>query len=176
MSFIATEVSEKEIEVIISPKSKLYIKGTSNVNTFKCTFDAAQFQEAKQVHYRKKGNRLHLDGAILNLQNKSFDCGNNGINKDFHRLLKTEQFPHIELEVKEINLETNSTKALVNIRIAGIQKSYEVEIMNASKESVYDGLLCVNIKDFDLSAPKKLMGLIAVHEDIEINFNLMLEF
>lgn len=176
LSFVSKDVSENELKVTISPKSWLYIKGTSNVNTFTCNFDATQFQESKQVQYRKNGKMMTFEDAILKLKNKGFNCGNNRINKDFHQLLKTNQYPHIQLEVKSVRLETERTTATVIIEIANIKKNYEVLITAPAKVFNYEGTLCVDIKDFDLKPPKKLMGLIAVHDEIEINFKLALEF
>lgn len=175
-SFVANHSTENDLKVHISPKSTLYIKGTSNVNTFICAFDAAQLQDAKEIQYRKNGSSLHLEGAILQLQNTGFDCGNKGINKDFHQLLKTDQFPYIRLEVREITSAANSTKAMVTIEIANSKKDYVVPVTSPSMASVYEGKLCVDIKDFDLTPPKKMMGLITVHDEIEINFNLALAF
>jgi len=167
---------ENTKEVKIRASSTLFIKGTSSVNTFICNYDASHLQATKIVRFQKINNLLKLDGATLELQNIGFDCGNKGINKDFHQLLKTDKFPHIKLDVNEILTEDNKITSFVTITIAGIQKSYWVPVTVPESNLAYDGVLCINILDFNLTPTKKMMGLIVVHEEIEINFNLNLGF
>ena len=38
------------------------------------------------------------------------------------------------------------------------------------------GTLRLNIKDFNLKSPKKLFGLIEVDNNVDINFNLFLQY
>lgn len=175
-SFFPTDGIENTREVKIGAESTLFIKGTSSVNTFICNYDASKLQTTKTVGFQKTNNRLRLEGASLQLQNTGFNCGNKGINKDFHELLKTDKFPHITLDVNEIHTEGNKATSLVTITIAGIQKSYRVPVSSPESKNSYEGVLCINILDFNLIPPKKMMGLIVVHEEIEINFNLDLGF
>jgi hypothetical protein len=62
----------------------------------------------------------------------------------------------------------------LNITISGVSKVYElpVEVDNTQKAVMVCGKLPIDINDFKLSPPKKLLGIIKVSNKIEIDFNL----
>lgn len=164
---------EKET-IIILPDSKLTISGDTNINSFKCDFDPELLPQKTQIRHNYADSGIDFENAVLRLNQKGFDCGSKGINRDFHSLLKSEQYPEIELELKKVNLiNANSAIADVRIFIAGISRDYEVPVKiteNADQHLI--GNLKLNISDFDLKPPKKLFGLIIIKDEIEINFNL----
>lgn len=170
-SFFAQN-SSSIIEIL--PQSELTITGDTNINKFKCNFDATCLQGPRKINYSTDGPVIAFENALLVLQNANFDCGNRAINKDFHSLLQTKKYPDIFLDLKKIKLNhENSAKAEVKITIAGKHQNYTVpvEVVNG-KNMYFKGKLKLNINDFGLEPPKKLFGAIVVKEDIEINFNL----
>ncbi|HLT51452.1 MAG TPA: hypothetical protein VKZ93_05815, partial [Arenibacter sp.] len=61
----------------------------------------------------------------------------------------------------------------VDIEIAGLTNSYTIPVKFDRKENLCIlGELKLNLDDFKLKAPKKVLGLITVHETITINFDL----
>lgn len=163
--------------VKILPDSKLTITGDTNISEFACAFNPKMIPSSRKVNMKEVDSELHFENAILKLDNTGFDCGSKGINKDFHALIKTEDYPEISLELKKlcINTPTQATADLI-ISIAGKTKAYKVPVrIIDGKIPQYRGDLTLNINDFDLKAPKKMLGLIVVKEDIDINFNLNVE-
>lgn len=179
VSFGNIPIEKHEKTIFINPKSELKIIGSSNVNTFKCVFNVENLDKALEISYIEHNSVIRFQRSTLVLKNSFFDCGGNGINRDFHELLKTKEHPQILLTLKEIEKEANSEnklKALVEIQIAGVSRSYYVAVQADQKDSLHiSGGLKLNITDVDLEAPKKMMGLIVVSENIEIVFNLFLE-
>ncbi|QQX75802.1 MULTISPECIES: YceI family protein [Aequorivita] len=165
----------KTVQILAS--SELFIKGDTNISEFNCNFNTLYLGEFKHVTYSKKENEIRFKDAILSLKNKGFDCGNSAINKDFHSLLKTKEYPIITLELTEITLnEHKKGKAHVKITIAGTKKEYSFPIdFFSSPTNRYVGKLKLDIRDFNLEPPKKLFGLIVIDEKIEINFDLVAE-
>lgn len=166
----------KSIE--ISQKSKLSISGDTNINTFGCAFDTFYLEPCRDVFYKKAGSNIVFRNALLSLRNEGFNCGNKAINKDFHDLLQTKDHPRITLELTEINLsQNNKGMACVKISIAGRENTYfvPVQIFNGPTNR-FVGTLSLNIRDFGLEQPKKLLGLIVIKEEIEINFDLVAVF
>ncbi len=89
-------------------------------------------------------------------------------------MLKTSEYPEIFLELKKLSMES-SEKAIaeVLISIAGKTETYKVPVeITEGPVSQYTGNLVLNIKDFNLEPPKKMLGLIVVKDDIEISFCL----
>lgn len=162
----------KSIEIL--PNSELSITGDTNINAFRCEFNTFFLEQCREVVYHKVGNHIRFENAILSLKNEGFDCGNRPINKDFHALLNTKEYPKITLELTEINLEhSNRGKANVKITIAGKENNYSLPIGIVSAPThCFIGKLKLDIRDFGLQLPKKFFGLIVIKEEIEIDFNL----
>ena len=176
LSFAKVEVLTKNMSVIIVPESKLQIRGNSNINKFKCDFNILEIKNPIPLFYEKKGNKIYFKKAKLALENSCFDCGSRGINKDFNKLLKTNEFPQIFLSLQEIEKHDDIVEASVEMTIAGVSKMYKLPVDIETDETLLvSGVLNLNISDFNLKAPKKLLGLIVVSENIEIDFNLVIK-
>jgi hypothetical protein len=62
------------------------------------------------------------------------------------------------------------------VKIAGVEKEYLVPVTYNQTTNNVKGHLKLNIKDFKLKSPKKLLGMVVVNENVEINFNLFLQY
>lgn len=167
----------RNTSILILPNSKLTITGDTNISAFTCAFDPEMIPSTQKVKVTEKHDELFFENAILTLNNTGFDCGSKGINRDFHALIKTEDYPFILLELKKLLVKSpQEAVADVLISIAGKKKTYKlpVEIIEGDIPQ-YRGNLSLNINDFNLEPPKKMFGLIVVKEDIDINFNLNVE-
>ena len=162
----------KSIEIL--QNSELSITGDTNISKFGCNFNTFYLEQCKNVVYHRNGNTINFKNAVLSLRNEGFDCGNKAINKDFNSLLQTKEYPKITLELTEINLyNVNRGNAFVKIIIAGKDKVYLVPVeIIAGPANRFIGKLKLDIRDFGLQPPKKLLGLIVIKEEIEINFDL----
>lgn len=171
---VSAQSSYNNTQVQILPESKLTISGDTNINEFECEFNTAHLDENTNLRYKVNKSNIIFENAILNLNNKGFDCGNRGINKDFRELIKSDRYPEITLCLKEIDLkDPKLALAKVTICIAGIEKKYQVPV-EISKDKIphFKGKIHLNIRDFKLEPPKKALGLIVVKEEIEVKFNL----
>ena len=175
--FLHAQNSYHQESIKILPVSQLTISGDTNINAFLCDFNTALLKQSQNINYKSDASRISFKNAILTLNNKGFDCGNKGINKDFQLLLQSEEYPEISLELKEIRFTGESlANAEVTISIAGEQKNYKVPIeIETHPTTHYKGILHLNIRDFELKPPKKLFGLIVLKEEIEIKFNLKVQ-
>ncbi|NEV92706.1 YceI family protein [Psychroflexus sp. YR1-1] len=168
------DVNDK-IEVRIKEGSHLYIKGTSNVNTFTCNYIKPIKPQRFTLFYEDYKNGWLLNDADLFLESASFDCGGRRINKDFEELIQTSEFPTIHIEVKEIKALESCLQAIIQITIAGKTKHLPVQVaLGDHDEKIYTSVLQLNINDFNLETPTKMMGLIKVHEEISIHVHLRL--
>ena len=173
--FAQNDLAKKTIKILAT--SELTIKGDTNISEFECVFNTIYLEDSREVLYVKNGTDISFKNAILSLKNKGFDCGNNAINKDFHSLLKTKEYPMITLELTEITIDKfQKGKACVKITIAGTKKDYTFSIdILSSPMNRFVGKLKLHIRDFNLEPPKKMLGLIVIKEEIEIDFNLVVE-
>ncbi|WP_445734179.1 YceI family protein [Mariniflexile sp.] len=166
----------KSTSVVITTESSLLVRGTTNVNTFSCTYNINKFKNPIQVIYRMEGDKMSFNKTALILDSNGFDCGGKAINNDFKKILKSDIYPQITLFLKEIRLleNTGDVQASVNIEIAGIIKGYKIPVkIKKTSSMLITGDLALSLDDFKLEAPKKLFGLISVDDTIEIFFQLV---
>ncbi|MCG1037114.1 YceI family protein [Polaribacter sargassicola] len=176
-SFTKRNLLKKDTVIKIGKESKLEIIGTTNLNKFNCNFNFLDFDKTIPLSFQTKDNKIYFKDAILKLKNSCFDCGNKMMNKDFYKLLKSEKFPQILLNLKEVEKKETTTEALVEMTIAGVSKTYKIPVIteNDNTELLVSGKLNLNIEDYHLEAPKKMLGLVVVSEMINIHFNLILK-
>ncbi len=170
----------KESVVVLSSESFLRIKGKTNVSSFECQFDMSSISEVIKINYRTLDNKIKFEDTKLVLPNVEFNCGGKAINKDFNKLLNTAEHPKITLKLKEIsNLESQSQTltATIEITISNVTRQYKMPINLAQDQDLHvNGVLPLNINDFNLEAPTKMLGMVKVSPQIEIQFSLkMLE-
>lgn len=179
VSFAKTNLAKSSKSVLITTQSELNINGTSNITDFKCRYNIKNLGSPIRIHYEKNNDVVRFENSMLILENSGFDCGGKGINRDFHGLLQSDVYPEIILRLKEIKLKPNKNNladALVEIEIAGIKNSYQMETEFKNDEDWHiAGQLKLNINKFNLKAPKKMLGLIVVSDEIEISFKLVIK-
>ena len=168
--------SKNVTKVKITNKSEVTIKGKSNVNSFECKYNSDFIENDLQVSIARNNNKILLDGAKIAIKSTGFDCAHKMITKDFKSILKADEYPHIVINVKEINTTKENITAKLNVKIAGVEKEYLVPVIFNSNTNNVKGLLKLNIKDFKLKSPKKLLGMVVVNDNVDINFNLFLQY
>ncbi|MTE27721.1 YceI family protein [Winogradskyella ouciana] len=167
----------KTFKAFLTSESELIIKGHSNVNDFQCQYDITELSDSIAISYRMVGDNLSFSKAKLELKSLSFNCGNKGINKDFNKLLKSDVYPKIRIDLvsAESSIEDSELVVTVDITICGISKSYEIliQVNKRNGDLLVCGTLPIDINDFQLEPPKKMLGLIKVSNEIEIDFSLV---
>jgi hypothetical protein len=161
-------------KVKITNQSEVIIKGKSNLNTFECKYNSVFIEDEIHVSLVKQNSKIILDGAKIAIKSTGFDCAHKIITKDFKSLIKANEYADIKLEVKEINTLKETLFAKVKVDIAGISNEYCVPVQFDAKTNNVKGQLKINIKEYHLKAPNKLLGMVKVNDQVDINFNLFL--
>jgi hypothetical protein len=168
--------SKNQTKVKITDKSEVSIKGKSNINSFECKYDSDFIENDLQISIVRNNNKILLEGAKIAIKSTGFDCAHKMITRDFKTILKAEEYPHIVINVKEVNTIKENITAKLNVKIAGIEKEYLVPVIFNSNTNNVKGQLKLNIKDFKLKSSKKLLGMVVVNDNVDINFNLFLQY
>jgi hypothetical protein len=175
LAFTTRDSAVNSTSVIISSQSSLFVKGTSNINAFSCSYNTNKLKNPIQVVYQIEDGKMKFNKAALILDNVCFDCGGKGINNDFQEILKSQKYPQMFLFLKEISFIDNefNVRAKIRIEIAGVTNDYEIPVkIKKDLGLLLTGDLSISLVDYNLVAPKKLFGLIQVHDKIEIFFQL----
>ena len=165
-----------ETTVFFSSDSYLKINGKTNVSKFNCSFNIQAFSNEIKIGYKELENSIQFNSATIQLPNIEFHCGGKAINKDFRKLLRTDEYPKITLSLKEISKQNETSEfinATLSITICNISKDYKIPVKIIKGNEIYvQGLLPIDITDFNLEAPKKMLGMVKVSPEIEIEFAL----
>lgn len=167
---------------LITPKSRLSIHGSTNINTFKCLLDSYSVSDTLEYTREKKSIEMTVTKNKMRIPIRGFDCGNRQITKDFQETLKYEKFPELEISFKSFTSASIADKStvdgIVDITLAGNTKRYKIKYfarVPSDEKIMLTGTQLVNFSDFKLIPPKKMMGMIQVQECLEVEFDLMLE-
>lgn len=169
---------EREARIWVAPGSQVVISGTSNVNKFTCSYEVPGLEVPVHMVYRESLDEIHFKNANLQLESNLFDCGGKAINKDFKELLKTEKHPWIKLRLLYVDPPSPDTKKVgvgMEITIAGVSRTYATELDSEQRGDIFvDGTLALNLTDFKLEPPKKVLGLIKVDDQVMVDIKLRL--
>ena len=167
---------------LVEEQSVLTIYGKTNINEFSCrlpsksekdTLIISSFTDTELIF--EKG-RVKVDPTI-------FNCGNEFIKRDFLETIKAKQYPFIYINFMDIYFEKSEGSGFhkaygnVNIYICGIRKEYMIDfdVNNLPNGKIQlNGHRELKLSEFNIKTPSKMMGLIKVSDDIEIEFQLML--
>ncbi|MEZ4854260.1 YceI family protein [Flavobacterium sp.] len=168
--------STDKTQVIISEKSQIIINGKSNINSFQCEYNQNLIKSQLFVTHYQKENKILLQGATFLIQTKGFDCAHRIITKDLQSVLKSNEYPNIKIEVNELKTSGVKIIATATITIANVKKTYHIPVTINPKNKNVNGILTLNINDFNLKSPKKILGLIKLNEEVSIAFDLYLKY
>jgi hypothetical protein len=156
---------------INTESSYVEIHGTTNVNSFNCSYNASLPENQFEVTILEKGTELEIHHEPLFLKVINFKCPNPQMTDDFHDLLEFENYPFIIFQLNKI---TNRNIAHIMIEMAGEKQSYTVNLHNTVQNDklTSNATMQLCITDFGLEAPEKFFGMVKVNENIEVEFKI----
>lgn len=167
--------AEKKLVKINTSNSYVEIHGTTNVNSFNCSYNAKLPENEFEVMLIKKGDVIEIQHEALFLKVLNFKCPNPQMTDDLHDLLEYEDYPYIIFQLEKI---TNNKMAHIMIEMAGEKQSYSVNLQNTLHKSqvVSSAIMNLCITDFGLQPPEKFFGMVKVNENIEVEFKIEMNF
>lgn len=178
-----TVAAQNFVSAEILKNSSLIISGSTNLLTFKLYQNGDDLSRSKlTIATTLSQNKIYLSQNQLSVVVKNFSSSNPMALKDFLKLLKSDVYPTLKVQLNYVDLESISEKgifnrgnALVSITITGITRNYSIPISLSSNRDQYivDGIKKLSIRDFGLTPEKKMMGLIKVSEWITIDFHMI---
>jgi len=172
ISLLVAPTSNPIEEFNILPSSTLEIRGSSNVNNFTCSFDMDDISSVS-VNYNSSTHKF--ESALVQFPVTSFDCGNRMINKDFRDLLNEKDYPKLNLRLVEIEpLAEDEVLVTIEFEIAGVKNLYKMPASFAVMKGYYSsqGHIELDIEDFGLQQPKRMLGMIVVSNKIDVRFKI----
>jgi hypothetical protein len=164
--------------------SRLYLKGTSNVNSFTCDCEDQYFGQEMEVD--RKGGYARFNKVDLILKSRNFDCHNRKIDNDMQKALKTDQYPHIKISLVDTWQNPKcldgackdwfDVQANVHITITNVTKKQSIPAkarMLGSNRFQLRGQNALQMSAFGIDPPEAMMGMIKVNDWITFHFDLL---
>jgi hypothetical protein len=153
----------------------LHIRGESNINQFSFFFNS--------VPKNIPNNDATGDTMAISIPIREFEAGNPMMYRDFLELMRENQYPWITVSFsrKQLGLALTEKSELcpeIRITIAGISKTYVVDCLveRCSGNYYLKGNEIIKLSDFKLKPPARLLGLVKVNNEIDVNFGFIITF
>ena len=164
--------------------SRLYLKGTSNVNAFTCDCDDQYNGQVLEVE--RNGGYARFRNGVLMLKSKNFDCHNRKIDCDMQKALNADKYPHIKISLVDTwqnpkCLDGNckdwfDVQANVNITITNVTKTQSIpakaKILGPNRFQLR-GENALQMSAFGITPPEAMFGMIKVNDWISFHFDLV---
>ena len=167
----------------ILKNSSLTISGSTNIVSFKLFQNGDKLSRSKlTIAAAQSQNKITLSQNQLSVVVKNFVSNNPMALRDFLKLLKSDTYPTLQVQLNYLDLrpfsekeESYSGNALVSITITGITRHYSIPISLNNIGDLYtvNGIKKLSIRDFGLTPQTKMMGVIKVSEWINIDFHMI---
>lgn len=178
--------SNNKIYYSINSSSKLYIAGTTNVNSFKCNCEEPLAKGSFVLKENENNATLwKCQDAFLKVRTESFDCRNRLMNRDLYKAMKSSQYPYISIQLLEItqaspkklsNLcEWVNFKAKVIITLTHVSKTIQIDVKGQNyAPGQFHFLANTDLKmtDFDITPPTAGLGLVKVRDKITVYMDI----
>lgn len=183
-SFTLSKYAPAPTRWVVMNGGSLRVKGTTNINTFKCDITGYSNPDTILVYKNQIQNGdLPMRGR-LGLSVKLFDCHHAVMTADLRKTLKSKEHP--QMMITFVNLERfpalsareNKVKGTVDIELAGKVKRFTVNYtfkLDNQRNIQLLGERDVNFSDFALTPPRKLGGMIQTENKLSVEFKLTLK-
>lgn len=166
--------------VDVKEKSMLTIQGKSNVVDFQFDQPGNRFIQ-KQIYITasRRGDKLYLSERNLEIPVNKFMSDNKMALRDFQKLVKSDKYPVMRIELDHVKLKDDllgeAGDALIDVTITGVTRRYTfpVKVEKNGHNLTFDVKKSINIRDFNLTPPVHMMGMLKV--DAWITINLFME-
>jgi polyisoprenoid-binding protein YceI len=181
--FATTGAAQTTARVAVSPESKLWIEGTSNLHGWSCKaekFDAAIELDAAAVAELATATPKVLKRVDVKVPVKSLKCGHGGMDDNLYKALKADETPEISYilatfdaapgEADAFALKTNGTLA-----IAGKENKLTMDVVATRLPDgtvTATGVVAIKMTDFGIKPPTAMFGTLRTGDEVKVNFAL----
>jgi len=179
---------QETARIQVSPESKLWVDGTSNLHDWSCkatTLEAAVELDAAAAAQVTVAAPKMLKRVQVKVPVKSLKCGHGKMDDNMYKALKAEQFPEIKYVLSTYEVDKAKTTAdgfaaitKGELTVAGQTKEIEIPITALRKDGGSmrgEGAVALKMTDFGIKPPTAMLGALKTKDDIRITFNVLLD-
>ena len=174
--------SQYKAIVELNKSSALSILVETNMMNFTLVQKGDQLLGAPvEVSAKVEKNKILVDHNKMAINVRGFKSENLLGQSEFYKLMMVEKFPRMNIELIRFDSGTENIEnlskgnALLNITITNVTRKYDFPVMINYEKGLIRivGRKKISFKDFGLTTPNTLLGMVKVNELIEINLNFL---
>lgn len=178
--------AQETARVAVSPESKLWIEGTSNLHGWACRtqdFNANVEVDAALASQFSVSPPKALKRVQVKVPVKSLKCGHGAMESNLYKALNADAMPDISYSLATFDAvagdtkESFSLKTVGTLTVAGKEQhiSMEVTATRLPDGTVKaTGTVPVKMTEFGITPPTAIFGRLKTGDEIKVNFELTL--
>ena len=182
--FATTAAAQETARVSVSPTSKLWIEGTSNLHGWACrtqALDAIVELDANAATAVNVAPPRALKRVEVKVPVKSLKCGNGAMDGNLYKALKADASPEISYILATFDAvgvepkDSFSLKTEGKLTVAGAERPVSIEVIatRLSDGSVKaTGTVPVKMTDFGIKPPTAIFGRLKTGDEVKVSFEL----
>jgi polyisoprenoid-binding protein YceI len=183
LAAFATTAAAQTARVPVSPDSKLWIEGTSNLHGWACTaekFDAAIELDPAAAEQLATAAPKAVKRVDVKVPVKALKCGHGGMDDNLYKALKADETPEITYIMATLEAMPGETDALTlkttgTLVIAGKENTLTMEVTatrlpDGSVKAT--GVVPIKMTDYGIKPPTAIFGTLRTGDEVKVNFAL----
>lgn len=181
---VAAAGAQETARVAVSPESKLWIEGTSNLHGWSCkatTLDAAVELDAAVAAQLTVAPPKALKKVQVKVPVKSIKCGHGGMDDNVYKALKADESPDISYILATFEAAPGEAKdsftlhTVGTLTIAGKENKVSMDVLAtrlADGSVKATGMVPIKMTDFGIKPPTAIFGRLKTGDEVKVNFEL----
>jgi polyisoprenoid-binding protein YceI len=176
--------AQETTRLAVSPESKLWIEGTSNLHGWSCkatTLDAAIELDAAAAAQLAAAPTKALKKVQVKVPVKSIKCGHGGMDDNVYKALKADESAEISYILATFEAVPGEAKdsftlhTVGTLTIAGKENKVSMDVVAtrlADGTVKATGTVPIKMTDFGIKPPTAIFGRLKTGDDVKVNFEL----
>jgi polyisoprenoid-binding protein YceI len=180
----ASAAAQETARIAVSPESKLWIDGTSNLHAWTCRaerLDASIDLDAAAISQLATAAPKALKRVQVKVPVKSLKCGHGAMDDNLYKALNADATPDISYILATFEAAPGDAKdsftlhTIGTLTVAGKENkiSLDVEATRMPDGSVKaKGMVPIKMTDYGIKPPTAIFGRLKTGDEVKINFEL----
>lgn len=176
--------AQETARVAVSPESRLWIDGTSNLHSWSCKaekLDAAIDFDAAAAAQLTSAPPKALKRVDVKVPVKSLKCGHGAMDNNLYKALNADATPDVSYILATFEAAPGEVKdsftlhTVGTLTVAGKEKKIEMDVVAtrlADGTVKATGMVPIKMTDFGISPPTAIFGRLKTGDEVKVNFEL----
>jgi polyisoprenoid-binding protein YceI len=176
--------AQETARVAVSPESKLWIDGTSNLHSWSCKaerLDAAIDLDAAVAAQLGSAPPKALKRVDVKVPVKSLKCGHGAMDNNLYKALNADATPDVSYILATFEAAPGEAKdsftlhTIGTLTVAGKERKIEMDVVatrlpDGTVKAI--GMVPIKMTDYGISPPTAIFGRLKTGDEVKVNFEL----